>query len=380
MLLATTGEGEDWVELRAHLHDVGWHTQPYDASTRPDNPGADMALPLLDDIDLAMLVVTRAEGAASGRAVQNLIHLNGLLQGKLGPKRVLVLVEDRVDSFLHGTGSSELTFERGNIRSRFTQIDALLGEGTAATPGRVGSALTPWLERFGIAENELAPEVWMVAGVMAVLAALAGVIGFQVFSDPVIDDEVQVVDVSDDGGSADDLVTGDATTVEGGASDATAVDGSDGAPEDGATTTIPPGGPTLTVDLGGAERGRADGLPATCVISTRSGELIPETIDCEGLGGLEASGSLGPWHNVISSVSGDPGVAGEIYIEPRPGVAEPTVVALAPPGPQDLEVHDSRYGVDRLELQFSANGQQVILEQPETLGGDRLVLTFSLDL
>jgi hypothetical protein len=122
-----------------------------------------------------------------------------------------------------------------------------------------------------------------------------------------------------------------------------------------------------------------EGLPATCVIDTRPGVLLPTEIPCEGIGGLTIEGYPGPWHNQISKVSMDTGVVGELLLA-RTGVAPTSSTVALEPGPErDVESSGSLSGVLEIRLQFSANGQRLRLHQGPAGGGNELTVTFSLD-
>lgn len=129
----------------------------------------------------------------------------------------------------------------------------------------------------------------------------------------------------------------------------------------------------------GGVLGAAEELPATCTVSTRLGELIPESMSCQGeVGRLVADGHLGPWHKDIAEVVMDLGVVGEVLMEARPGESE-QLVALEPVIRQSLVSHGSGYGIQRLVLTFNANNQRVQLYQAQDRGGAVLTLTFRLD-
>jgi len=358
VLLGITGEGEDWSELRDHLGDVGWKVEPFDATVWPDQAGPESALPRLAGVDLAVLVVGRPEGHNERMTLQSLAHLTGLLQGHLGYRRVLVLVENEVDALLRGTGVSELSYERGDIRSRFAEIDAHLSESTSPPARLARSGATPLLGRFGRAESQVAPEVWMVLGVLAVAAALVGVIGYQIVAGPVTGESASE-QISATAANADDAVAG---------------------PTVSDTSPVPVEPDPATDPDFGAEGGRVDGLPATCVVDTPPGDVLELELSCEGVGGLRSEGFLGPWHSEISAISVDAGVVGDVLIESPSASESVTLVPLEPLERQSLESYDSLIGVEQIVLEFSANNQQVTLYQRSDRGGRELILTFSLDL
>lgn len=354
VLVGTTGDDDDWEPLQAHLKSAGWRVDVFIISDDPDREGPEEMLPRLAGVDMAILIVGQSQVGVGNPPIRNLIHLAGVLQGKLGYQRVLMLVDDGVTPFLTGTGVPEQTFSRGDLKAHFPKIDAKLAQVTAVQHRTADSRMIATLDRFGLSQSGTPPEYWLVLGVLVVLAALAGVAAFQAFAGPV---EV----ASSDGGAGGDAEIG---------SDV----GGDGA-----------AGPSIDSDpaggLGlGVEEGRVDGLPARCTIATGQGEIVPSVVDCEGIGGLRTDGFLGPWHSEISDVSMDPGVVGEVFIGPSADAASETRVRLVQPTRQSLEPYNSLSGVERLVFEFSANNQRVTLHQRGDRGGAELTLTFTLDL
>ncbi|MGF1599642.1 MAG: hypothetical protein ACFCVK_22470 [Acidimicrobiales bacterium] len=343
VLLGATGDGDDWRNLRAFLLKLGCQISLFDAASQAGDDGLEAVLPRPDGVDQAIVVVAGTDRPEVAGETRRLAHLIGVLRGRYGERGVIVLQEADLDSFLSGTGISELRYEPGNIRARFGEVAARLSEGTEPS----GTLTTPWVERFGISEGALASEAWLILGVLAVVAALLFAVG---------------VPVLGRGGREGDGAG--ATTV---ATVGSAL-GSD-------TIVAAPGTFPGGAGQPGADRGSVAGLPARCTIDTGPGVVLPAVIDCEGVGGVRVDGDPGPWHEAISAVTMDLGVVGTASMVST--AATGGDIPLDGGQRQSLEPYDPQLGVTSLVFEFSANGQRVALHQN---GGDDAVMVFALDL
>ncbi|MCP4224013.1 MAG: hypothetical protein GY773_11770 [Actinomycetia bacterium] len=350
VLLGATGEGQDWSVLRDHLVGIGWQVDLFDPTPRHDPAEAEAALPLLEGVDLAVLM-TPASASGDDQVSNRLVYLTGILQGALGSRRVLSLVANDAANLTTGSSVAELRYEPGDIRSRFPLVDSLLADLRAQSSG---SFLAPWLERFGVVDGRVAPEVLLVLGAVAVVAAFAGILGYQFF-----------------GGSTNELsaeLAEEATLASGDLAEQ-----DPGSVPDGAVVL----GPQVSGGLGSDIDGMVGQLPARCVIETESGLLLPEVIVCEGVGGLTVDGHPGPWHSTIHQVLADIGVVGDVVLG-TPDSGDGGRIDVEPGTEQQLDSADSTVGIQRLELFFSANGQQVVLKQTEADGGQVVTFTYGL--
>ena len=345
VLLGATGDGEDWRELRNHLVDLGYQVDLFDATPSGDMNDPDAMVPTRSDrIEMAVLVVAKSENGADAFSGRRLVHLAGVLQGRLDVRRLVVLQEVDVEPFLHGTGVTELAFERGEIQSRFEEVEANLRDLTI--PGVAPT--TPWMERFGIANGRVAPETWLVLGALAVVAAAVFV-----FASPFIG--------SSDGAQPTTSAPDISTTAPAGPS---------------LTTVVQQPGSRLPVGAG-EEAGAVDGLPARCVVDTGEGVTLGEVLACEGVGGLEVAGFQGPWHNNIAELSVDPGVVGQLNFERPPATGAEQLTQLTAGPRQSLAQLGSDFGIDSIVLEFSENGQQVVFFDDN---GQDMTLVFRLEL
>lgn len=351
ILLVAVGGGNEWVSLREHLQGSGWNVTPEAMATiiEQGGPAAALSEPAL--FDFAILVVEKPQGHSDLRATRALLHLAGMLQGRLGANRVLVVVEDQVDALLAGTGVPEIAYSAGNMAATHQRIATALKAVDEKPRGRLLTGFDLWRAQTGLEDVRVAAEVWMWAAAILILI-LVSIFTFLLLDDPLSSDAaVDVVAVGEKTGVAGPIIVTEPSTIP---------------PALG--TTLPSGG-----------GGRGDTLPAACTISTGRDIVIASQIACDE-GGLIADGFLGPWYNQVSAVSADPGVVGEVVIEPRRGVTEPTRVRLSSGGRIELEPYDSLFGVQQVVLEFSANNQKVVFHQSPGRGGEEMTLTYRLDL
>jgi hypothetical protein len=350
VLLGATGEDQDWSALRDHLVSTGWQVDLFDPTPHHDAAEAEAALPLLEGVDLAVLMTPPT--ASSGDQISNrLVYLTGVLQGTLGTRRVLTLVAEGAPELVTGTNIPEWRYEPGNIRSHFSRVDELL-DGLRARSS--SSSLATLLERVGVVDGRVAPEVFLVLGALAVIIAFAGILGYQLL-----------------GTSTNRL----SAEVE-----ATMPSSDQSAPLPGSTVTDPTvAGPQTSNGLAPGGDGMVAQLPARCVVDFSTAQALPAEIECEGVGGLRVTGFSGPWQGQVHLIKADVGVVGDA-VTGSPQSGDTGRIHLEPGTEQQLDPAGSTVGVQRLELQFSATGQEVTLEQSAANGGEAVTLTFGLEL
>lgn len=379
VLLVTVGRGDDWKHLRSHLEGSGWTVLPQEMEQVIKEGGPRFDSPRLEGVELAILVVGSYQGTESNlRATRSLLHYAGLLQGQLGYRRVLAMVEARVDAFLEGTGVPELSFTAGNIQDRYRQVAATLQDLESNPPqGRVRSGFERWMSRMGLQHTEIASEVWLWAGGL-VIAALCLTVLYLIFADPLRPEgEVDASATVVTGAITEDVPAGEVGSASSTLATTTATDGTAGPEPPADRGPVPP---INEGNLPGAIGGRVDTLPSRCTVLTISGEVTPEQLSCEGNGGLLATGFAGPWHDEISAVTLSQGSVGEAILSPQAGGSTASRVQLDPGRRTELEPFGSLAGTDQLVLEFSANNESVVLHQSPDRGGQELLLTFSLDM
>jgi predicted nucleotide-binding protein len=63
---------------------------------------------------------------ASLHARENVVHEVGLFQGRLGPRRAIILLEDGCEEFSNIVGLSQIRFPRGRVSAAFEEIRRVL--------------------------------------------------------------------------------------------------------------------------------------------------------------------------------------------------------------------------------------------------------------
>ena len=83
---------------------------------------------MLDHAAFAFLIMTAEEerSDATLHARPNVIHEVGLFQGRLGPRRAIVMVEEGCAEFSNITGLSQIRFPHGDIAARFEEVRRVL--------------------------------------------------------------------------------------------------------------------------------------------------------------------------------------------------------------------------------------------------------------
>jgi len=83
---------------------------------------------MLDNASFAFLVMTAEDQHTdnSTHARQNVVHEVGLFQGKLGPKRAIILLEEGCSEFSNVVGLSQIRFPKGRISAEFEEIRRVL--------------------------------------------------------------------------------------------------------------------------------------------------------------------------------------------------------------------------------------------------------------
>lgn len=83
---------------------------------------------MLSQAGMAFLVMTGEEKHADGtlHARPNVIHEIGLFQGRLGPRRAIVLIEDGCVEFSNLAGLTTIHFPTGDIAARFENVRSVL--------------------------------------------------------------------------------------------------------------------------------------------------------------------------------------------------------------------------------------------------------------
>jgi predicted nucleotide-binding protein len=104
---------------------------PWDEFNRVPAAGltnTDRLASMLDSAGIAFLLMTAEEAMADGaeQARQNVVHEVGLFQGRLGPERAIVLLEEGCQEFTNIQGLVQIRFPRGTISAAFEEVRRVL--------------------------------------------------------------------------------------------------------------------------------------------------------------------------------------------------------------------------------------------------------------
>ncbi|MFV0260016.1 MAG: hypothetical protein ACK5PP_16385 [Acidimicrobiales bacterium] len=130
LVLGSAGDGNDWSALYRYLRDEGWRVDLFDAVPQAGGDGVEEAMPPLDGVYAALVVLARSRRRGEIPASGRLHHTVGVLQGQLGFGRVMVLSERDMDAYPSATGVTEVRFDRDDIAAVLGQVDELLAEMT----------------------------------------------------------------------------------------------------------------------------------------------------------------------------------------------------------------------------------------------------------
>jgi predicted nucleotide-binding protein len=83
---------------------------------------------MLDSACFAFLIMTAEDqySDSSIHARQNVVHEIGLFQGRLGPRKAIILMEDGCSEFSNIVGLSQIRFPKGQISTAFEEIRRVL--------------------------------------------------------------------------------------------------------------------------------------------------------------------------------------------------------------------------------------------------------------
>lgn len=123
------GRSPIWRELKDFLNDrLGL---PWDEFNREAVAGIttfDRISSMLDAASFAFLIMTAEDqhSDATTHARQNVVHEVGLFQGKLGPRKAIILLEEGCSEFSNIVGLSQIRFPSGRISAVFEEIRRVL--------------------------------------------------------------------------------------------------------------------------------------------------------------------------------------------------------------------------------------------------------------
>lgn len=123
------GQSPIWRELKDFIS--GRLSLPWDEFNREAVAGLstfERISNMLDSASFAFLIMTAEDqhSDASSHARQNVVHEVGLFQGKLGPRRAIILLEQGCQEFTNIVGLSQIRFPPGRISAAFEDIRRVL--------------------------------------------------------------------------------------------------------------------------------------------------------------------------------------------------------------------------------------------------------------
>jgi len=83
---------------------------------------------MLEEANFAFLIMTAEDehNDYTIHARQNVVHEVGLFQGRLGPKKAIILLEEGCEEFSNIVGLSQIRFPKGHISAKFEEIRRVL--------------------------------------------------------------------------------------------------------------------------------------------------------------------------------------------------------------------------------------------------------------
>jgi hypothetical protein len=123
------GRSPLWRELKDFLNDR--LSLPWDEFNREAVAGFttfERISEMLDSASFAFLVMTAEDqhDDSTTHARQNVVHEVGLFQGRLGPKKAIILLEEGCSEFSNVAGLSQIRFPKGHISAVFEEIRRVL--------------------------------------------------------------------------------------------------------------------------------------------------------------------------------------------------------------------------------------------------------------
>jgi hypothetical protein len=123
------GRSPLWRELKDFLHDrLGLAWDEFNREAVAGVTTFDRITEMLDSATFAFLVMTAEDehSDSTTHARQNVVHEVGLFQGRLGPRRAIILLEEGCGEFSNIVGLSQIRFPKGNISAVFEEIRRVL--------------------------------------------------------------------------------------------------------------------------------------------------------------------------------------------------------------------------------------------------------------
>lgn len=357
VLIARTGGDRSFDKLVRTLHHAGFDAANY-AGSRPG--GESGSLP--SGVKVAWVVQTADDNPIDVGAVVDWFN------EKLGSSQVGMLVEEAVPPEAERRGVRKVRYTVGHAdRAAEDLLTRLPFMGLSARSGvfrRLRAA-----QDDGLGNNFLAPAMMMVIAVLAALVtAVAAASGPRTAATSPVSGLSSVLAVIPD----DPFLLVDQAPPVGGAL----------AP----APTVPPAGPQVTNEQASPEVTSQQpatvpsvpalsstfgvSAPSTCRVSLVKGVELPNQTVCSNGGVMVLAGAPGPWHNEVGTIAISEGVVGAVQYE-WSGSVVPLLTGVT-----TLNADSSAYGLNYIELTFTADGQHAHLIQTPSRGTMEATFSF----
>lgn len=123
------GRSKLWARLQVHLKDdLHLEVINYESESRVGESIVPVLEKMLAEATFAILVCTGEDDTAMGavRARQNVIHEAGLFQGRLGFKKVVLLMQEGIEEFSNVAGLQHIPFSGERIEQTFYELGRAL--------------------------------------------------------------------------------------------------------------------------------------------------------------------------------------------------------------------------------------------------------------
>ena len=115
--------------VKAYLEDeLGLATVTYESESRTGDSIVPVLEKMLEQATFALLLLTTEDTNPAGgkRARQNVIHEAGLVQGRLGFKRAVLLVQEGIEEFSNVAGLQHIPFAGENVEQTLYELQRVL--------------------------------------------------------------------------------------------------------------------------------------------------------------------------------------------------------------------------------------------------------------
>lgn len=123
------GRSDLWTELRDYLcNQLALQCEEFNAEPPAGIPTFNRLLDMLDNSRFAFLVMTGEDEHSDSllHARENVIHEIGLFQGRLGPRKAIILLEEGCREFTNIEGLTRIHFPKGSVSAAFPEVKRVL--------------------------------------------------------------------------------------------------------------------------------------------------------------------------------------------------------------------------------------------------------------